>query len=57
MTSETKSLIVVIIGPDAVAGSTLNLFKKIGTRAPIDAEINILKNVETPTTKAMLKAD
>lgn len=57
MTSETKSLIVVIIGPDAVAGSILTRFKKIGTRTPIDAEINILKNVETPTTKAMLKAD
>ncbi len=48
------SLNVVIIGPEADAGSISNLFKVSGTNAPIIEDILIAKKIANPTTCAIL---
>lgn len=45
----TRSLIVVISGPDATAGSTLILWKNIGINVPTRLDITIAAIKDIPT--------
>ena len=53
MTKATKSLMVVMIGPDALAGSVPILLNKIGIITPRKEEMNIELKIAINTTKAI----
>lgn len=52
----TKSLTVVIRGPDATAGSTFTLLKNKGTNVPTRLEMMMAKRSEVPTHPEIKKA-
>ena len=56
MTTPTRSVIVVISGPEAAAGSTPTLLKKIGTAVPTKLEITIASKSAIPMQKEIKKA-
>ena len=56
MTTPTRSLIVVINGPDATAGSMFILLKKRGTIVPINPETNMAAISAMPAQPDMAKA-
>ncbi len=52
----TKSLMVVISGPDATAGSTFILWKNSGTKVPMKLDIIMDTKREIPTQPEIIKA-